>query len=429
MSAYCEMTEKEQNTEYKRLLDEYHRYQGMALNLDMSRGKPSTSQLELTMGLLDCVNSHTGAFASNGLDCRNYGLLEGLPEARELMAGMMGVEPDEVIIGGGSSLNMMYDAVARAMTHGLLGSDKPWCMQKELKFLCPVPGYDRHFAITQHFGIKMIPIEMDQNGPNMDQVEALVNNDPTVKGIWCVPKYSNPTGITYSAETVRRFARLRPAAPDFRIYWDNAYGIHDLYEDKADQLENLMALCKQNGKEDMVYIFSSTSKISFSGSGLAAMAASKRNIEHICKMMSVQTIGHNKLNQLAHVRFFGNIDNMKEHMKKHAAILRPKFAIVLDTFKKELSGLGIATWGEPLGGYFISLDVMEGCARRTVELCAKAGVKLTPAGSTYPYGVDPKDCNIRIAPSFPPEEELQVATELLCLCVRMAALEQLMTHI
>jgi len=428
MSVYSLMSEKEQNAEYEKLRNEYQRYQGLALNLDMSRGKPCTDQLELTMDLLDCVNSRSGAFSRDGLDCRNYGLLQGLPEARELMAAMMGVAPDEVIVGGSSSLNMMYDAVSRAMTHGLPGSDKPWGRQEELKFLCPVPGYDRHFAITQYFGIKMIPIEMDEHGPNMDQVEALVNNDPAVKGIWCVPKYSNPSGITYSRETVHRFARLRPAAPDFRIFWDNAYGIHDLYEDKADQLENLMDLCKASGKEDMVYIFCSTSKISFSGSGLAAMAASKRNIEHISSSMSIQTIGHNKLNQLAHVRFFKDIDHMKEHMKKHAAILRPKFSIVLDTLQARLGGLGIASWHKPLGGYFISLDVEKGCAKRTVELCRQAGVKLTPAGATYPYGVDPDDSNIRIAPTFPPEQELQTAAELLCLCTRMATLERLMSR-
>ncbi len=428
MSAYSKLTEKELRAEFTRLKEEYEKIQAMGLSLDMSRGKPSSKQLDLTMGLLTAVTEATGTIASNGWDCRNYGILEGIPEARELMAGLLGVQPDEVIVGGSSSLNMMYDAVSRAMTHGMPESDKPWSCDPDIKFLCPVPGYDRHFSITQHFGIKMIPVEMDEKGPNMDKVEALVNNDPTVKGIWCVPKYSNPNGTTYSAETVRRFARLSPAAPDFRIFWDNAYCIHDLYEDREDHLENLMDLCKKYGKEDMVYIFGSTSKISFPGSGLAAMGASKRNIEHICKSMAVQTIGHNKLNQLAHVRYFGSFENMKDHMKKHAAILRPKFEMVIDTFQKELEGLDVASWVNPNGGYFISLNVMGGCARRTVELCANAGVKLTPAGATYPYGVDPTDRNIRIAPSFPPEEELKVATELLCLCVRMAALERLLAR-
>lgn len=429
MSAYSKMNEKELREEFARLSEQYAAYQARNLDLDMSRGKPSAKQLDLTTGLLTCINEETGWKAENGLDCRNYGILEGIPEARRLMADMMGVEPEEVIVGGCSSLNMMYDSVARAMTHGMPESDKPWALQPELKFLCPVPGYDRHFAITQHFGIKMIPIEMDDNGPDMNKVEALVNNDPTVKGMWCVPKYSNPNGVTYSAETVRRLARLRPAAPDFRIFWDNAYGIHDLYEDRADTLENLMTLCKEYGKEDMVYMFASTSKISFSGAGLAAMAASRRNVAHICKSMAIQTIGHSKLNQLAHVRYFGNIENMKEHMKKHAAILRPKFEMVLRTFRENLEGKGIASWKEPNGGYFISLDVAEGCARRTVELCANAGVKLTPAGATYPYGVDPTDSNIRIAPSFPPEEELQLATELLCLCVQMAVLERKLSRL
>ncbi len=428
MSAYSQMSEKELRTEFGRLKEEYEKIQAMNLALDMSRGKPSSKQLDLSTGVLTAVYDASSAISSNGLDCRNYGVLDGIPEARELMAGLLGVKSDEVVVGGTSSLNLMFDAVSRAMTHGLPESDKPWSLCPDIKFLCPVPGYDRHFSITQHFGIKMIPVEMDENGPNMNKVEALVNNDPTIKGIWCVPKYSNPGGITYSSETVRRFARLNPAAPDFRIFWDNAYSIHDLYEDHQDHLENIMDACKKYGKEDMVYIFGSTSKISFPGAGLAAIGASKRNIDHICKAMSVQTIGHNKLTQLAHVHFYKDFENMKEFMKKHAAILRPKFEMVLSTLERELKELGIASWVKPNGGYFISLNVMEGCARRTVELCANAGVKLTPAGATYPYGIDPTDSNIRIAPSFPPEEELKVATELLCLCVRMAALERLLAH-
>jgi len=428
MSAYSKLTEKELRAEFARLKEEYEKIQGLNLDLDMSRGKPSSEQLDLSTGVLTIIYDAASAVSSNGLDCRNYGVLDGIPEARQLMAGLLGVQTEEVVVGGTSSLNLMFDAVSRAMTHGLPGSDKPWSCYNDIKFLCPVPGYDRHFAITQHFGIKMIPIEMDENGPNMNKVEALVNNDPTIKGIWCVPKYSNPGGITYSAETVRRFARLNPAAPDFRIFWDNAYSIHDLYEDRQDHLENIMDLCKKYGKEDMVYIFGSTSKISFPGAGLAAIGASKRNIDHICKAMSIQTIGHNKLTQLAHVRFYKDFENMKAFMKNHANILRPKFEMVLGILERELQPLGIASWVKPNGGYFISLDVMEGCARRTVELCANAGVKLTPAGATYPYGVDPRDSNIRIAPSFPPEEELKTATELLCLCARMAALERLLAR-
>ncbi|MBR5558747.1 MAG: aminotransferase class I/II-fold pyridoxal phosphate-dependent enzyme [Oscillospiraceae bacterium] len=428
MPAYSKMTEKELRTEFSLLKEEYEKILEMNLSLDMSRGKPSSKQLDLSTGVLTAITDAASAISSNGLDCRNYGVLDGIPEARELMAALLGVQNDEVVVGGTSSLNLMFDAVSRAMTHGLPESDKPWSFCEDIKFLCPVPGYDRHFAITQHFGIKMIPIEMDDNGPNMNKVEALVNNDPTIKGIWCVPKYSNPGGVTYSDETVRRLARLTPAAPDFRIFWDNAYSIHDLYEDRQDHLENIMDVCKKYGKEDMVYIFGSTSKISFPGAGLAAIGASKRNIEHICKSMSVQTIGHNKLTQLAHVRFYGNFANMKEFMKKHANILRPKFEMVLSILDNELKDLDIATWKKPNGGYFISLNVMKGCARRTVELCANAGVKLTPAGATYPYGIDPSDSNIRIAPSFPPEEELEQATKLLCLCVRMAALERLMAR-
>jgi len=428
MSAYSQMTEKELRAEFGRLKEEYEQIQGLNLALDMSRGKPSSKQLDLSTGVLTAVYDAASAISSNGLDCRNYGVLDGIPEARELMAGLLGVKTEEVVVGGTSSLNLMFDAVSRAMTHGLPESDKPWSFCEDIKFLCPVPGYDRHFAITQHFGIKMIPVEMDDNGPNMNKVEALVNNDPTIKGIWCVPKYSNPGGITYSAETVRRFARLNPAAPDFRIFWDNAYSIHDLYEDRKDELENIMDVCKKYGKEDMVYIFGSTSKISFPGAGLAAIGASKRNIDHICKAMSVQTIGHNKLTQLAHVHFYKDFAGMKEFMKNHANILRPKFEMVLSILDRELQGLDIATWKKPNGGYFISLNVMNGCARRTVELCANAGVKLTPAGATYPYGIDPTDSNIRIAPSFPPEEELKQATELLCLCVRMAVLERLLAR-
>ncbi len=422
MLSYNEMTAQQRSEEYKKLSARYDEFVQKGLKLDMSRGKPATAQLELTMGLLDCVAGGKELLADNGFDCRNYGLPAGIPEARKLMADLMEITPEQTIVGGSSSLNMMYDAVSRAMTHGLPGSDKPWSHLPEIKFLCPAPGYDRHFAICQHFGIKMIPIEMDENGPDMDKVEGLVSSDDSIRGIWCVPKYSNPAGVTYSAETVRRFARLNPAAPDFRIFWDNAYAVHDL-EEQSESLANIMEACEKTGREDLVYIFSSTSKISFAGAGLAAMGASERNVKHILDSMSIQTIGHNKINQLAHVRYFGNIDGLKKHMNLHREILAPKFAMVLKTLESELSALGIAQWHKPSGGYFISLDTPPQCARRTVQLCKEAGVVMTPAGATFPYGVDPEDKNIRIAPTFPPEKELEVAADLLCLCLKMAALE------
>ncbi len=426
MTAYNALSRQQLTEEHQQLLVAYNNYKEKGLKLDMSRGKPAPEQLDLSMGLLEAVTAATGVLAADGFDCRNYGLPAGLPEAKKLMAGLMDVSPEEVFVGGSSSLNLMYDAVSRAMTHGVAGGDKPWGQQPVVKFLCPSPGYDRHFAICQHFGIKMVTVDMTPEGPDMEQVEAHVNNDPEVKGIWCVPKYSNPQGVTYSAATVERFANLSPAADDFRIFWDNAYGIHDLYEEEADDLADLMAACKKTGREDMVYIFSSTSKITFAGSGLAAMGASKRNIEDIMRSVAVQTIGHNKLNQLAHVRFFGSFDNMKTHMKSHAQLLRPKFEMVLRTLESQLSKLDIAKWQAPRGGYFISLDVADGCARRVVELCKEAGVVMTPAGATYPYGYDPNDRNIRIAPTFPSVAELEAASELLCLCVRLATAEKLL---
>ncbi|MEG1687068.1 MAG: aminotransferase class I/II-fold pyridoxal phosphate-dependent enzyme [Angelakisella sp.] len=406
--------------------EEYKEYTQRGLKLDMSRGKPNGEQLDLAMGMLDTISSTLGAISDSGIDCRNYGTLEGIPEVRAMLADMLEVEQDEIMIGGNSSLNLMFDAVSRAMTLGVYGSDKPWCMEPEIKFLCPSPGYDRHFAICQHFGIKMIPIEMNENGPDMDRVEDLVNGDPTVKGIWCVPKYSNPTGITYSKAVIGRFSRLRPAARDFRIFWDNAYSVHGIY-DKEDELENLFALLKKNGKENMIYIFGSTSKISFAGAGLAAMAASKSNIRLTQQQLSIQTIGYDKLTQLMHARFFGNLDGIKAHMKKHAALMRPKFQMVDRILTQELDGLGIAQWTKPKGGYFISLDTIDDCAKRTIQLCDKAGVKLTGAGAAFPYGIDPRDRNIRIAPSFPTVGELETATQLLCLCVKIAAIEYYLT--
>ena len=388
MTAYKDRSREELLQEKELLEAKFQEIKGKGLKLDMSRGKPSEAQLNLSMGMMDVLNSTTDLRCSVGVDCRNYGVLDGIPEAKELLADMTEVSPDNIIIYGNSSLNVMYDTVARSMTHGVCGST-PWCKLDEVKFLCPVPGYDRHFAITEYFGIKMINIPMTESGPDMDLVEQYVNNDPSVKGIWCVPKYSNPQGITYSDETVLRFARLKPAAEDFRIYWDNAYGIHHLYEDKQDNLIEILMACKQEGNPDMVFKFCSTSKVSFPGSGVAAIGASKRNIDFIKQQMTIQTIGHDKLNQLRHVRFFKDIHGMVLHMRKHADILRPKFETVLNGLKNELGGLEIGSWLEPRGGYFISFDALPGCAKAIVAKAKEAGLVMTPAGATFPYGKDP----------------------------------------
>ena len=408
------------------LMEEYESYRAMGLDLDMSRGKPSARQLDLCQEMLDTVTSRSGTISESGIDCRNYGYLDGLPEVRQLLADMLEVGKDEIIVGGNSSLNMMYDCMTRALLYGVYGSDKPWCKEPEIKFLCPVPGYDRHFAITQHFGIRMINIDMTDEGPNMDQVERYVESDPAVKGIWCVPKYSNPTGVTYSDRVVRRFADLTHAARDFRIFWDNAYTVHDLY-DEGDHLLDLFSLLKEKGKEDMIFIFGSTSKISFAGAGLAAVAASRKNISFMKRQLAIQTISYDKITQLMHVRFFQDLPHLREHMKKHAAILRPKFQLVEEILSRELDGLGIARWTHPRGGYFISFDTLPGCAKRTVALCKEAGVTLTPAGAAFPYGIDPRDTNIRLAPSYPELGELEQAARLFCLAVKMASVEYLLT--
>ena len=425
MTAYKDRSREELLQEKELLEAKFQEIKGKGLKLDMSRGKPSEAQLNLSMGMMDVLNSTTDLRCSVGVDCRNYGVLDGIPEAKELLADMTEVSPDNIIIYGNSSLNVMYDTVARSMTHGVCGST-PWCKLDEVKFLCPVPGYDRHFAITEYFGIKMINIPMTESGPDMDLVEQYVNNDPSVKGIWCVPKYSNPQGITYSDETVLRFARLKPAAEDFRIYWDNAYGIHHLYEDKQDNLIEILMACKQEGNPDMVFKFCSTSKVSFPGSGVAAIGASKRNIDFIKQQMTIQTIGHDKLNQLRHVRFFKDIHGMVLHMRKHADILRPKFETVLNGLKNELGGLEIGSWLEPRGGYFISFDALPGCAKAIVAKAKEAGLVMTPAGATFPYGKDPQDRNIRIAPSYPTPEELAVAVELFVLCVKLVSIDKIL---
>lgn len=423
MKAYKEMDRNELLTIKAALMEEYKTIEAKGLNLNMARGKPGFSQLALSMPMLDVINSESDMRTVLGNDTRNYGDLDGIGESRRLMADMMSVQKDNVIVCGNSSLNVMYDAIARSMTHGVMGG-VPWSKQDKVKFLCPVPGYDRHFKITEFFGIEMISIPLHDDGPDMDLVEKHVNGDAAVKGIWCVPKYSNPTGISYSDEVVKRFAGLKPAAEDFRIYWDNAYCIHHLYEDVHDEILNILEECEKAGSPDMVYIFSSTSKISFPGSGISAIAASLNNIEHIKKQMSIQTIGHDKINQLRHARFFKNIDGLEAHMKLHAELLRPKFEAVLNTLEAELGGLEIGTWIKPRGGYFISFDSLSGCAKKIVAMCKELGVVLTDAGATFPYGRDPEDSNIRIAPTFPTPEEMQQAAEVFVLCVKLASVEK-----
>ena len=428
MQSYQEMSKEELLKEKEHLEAEYKKFQQRGLKLDMSRGKPSQEQLDLSMGMMDVLSSYSDLACEDGTDCRNYGVLDGIQEAKVLIGDMIECNPENIIIYGNSSLNIMYDTISRSMTHGVMGNT-PWCKLDKVKFLCPVPGYDRHFAITEYFGIEMINVPMLPTGPDMDMVEELVSKDEAIKGIWCVPKYSNPQGITYSDETVRRFARLKPAAKDFRIYWDNAYSIHHLYDDNQDFLVEILEACAKAGNPDLVYKFTSTSKVSFPGSGIAAVAASKANLEDFRSYMQIQTIGHDKLNQLRHVKFFKNIDGLHEHMRKHAAILRPKFEMVLNTLDRELGGLGIGEWTKPHGGYFISFDSMEGCAKAIVAKAKEAGVVLTGAGATYPYGKDPKDSNIRIAPSFPTPEDLGKAAEVFVLCVKLTSVEKLLATV
>mgnify|MGYP002340776255 FL=1 len=418
---YNDMSKEELLVLKESLNKEYAEAKAKGLALDMSRGKPSAKQLDVSLGLLDTINSSSDLKSLDGTDCRNYGVLDGIPEAKKLMADMMGTTPDHVIVYGNASLNIMYDQISRAYTHGILGNT-PWCKLDKVKFLCPVPGYDRHFAITERFGIEMINIPMSESGPDMGMVEEYVSKDASVKGIWCVPKYSNPQGYTYSEETVKRMAALKPAAEDFRIFWDNAYVIHDLYDDNKDEIADIISECEKAGNPDMVFEFASTSKVSFPGSGIAALATSANNIADIKKQLTIQTIGHDKLNQLRHVRFF------KEHMRKHAEFMRPKFEAVESVLEEELGGLGIGSWTEPKGGYFISFEAMDGCAKAIVAKCKEAGVKLTGAGATFPYGKDPKDSNIRIAPSFPTPEEMKQAADLFVLCVKLVSVEKLLEN-
>ncbi|WP_051638506.1 aminotransferase [Butyrivibrio sp. NC2002] len=418
MKKYLEMSKEELEQEVVKLKAQYKKYQDMDLTLNMARGKPCHEQLDLSMGMMDALNSDADLSCEDGTDCRNYGVLTGIHEAKVLIGAMMENKPENIIIYGNSSLNVMYDTVSRAYTHGIMGNT-PWCKLDKVKFLCPVPGYDRHFAITEYFGIEMINVPMTPQGPDMDMVEKFVSSDEAIKGIWCVPKYSNPQGYSYSDETVRRFARLKPAAKDFRIFWDNAYGIHHLYDKDQDYLIEILAECKKAGNPDLVYKFASTSKITFPGSGIAALATSPNNMEDITAQLQNQTIGHDKVNQLRHVRFFGDIEGMKAHMRKHADIIRPKFEATLEILERDLAPLGIGEWTKPKGGYFISFDAPEGCAKAIVDRAKKAGVTMTNAGATYPYGKDPKDSNIRIAPTFPSLGELRNAMDIFTVCTRL----------
>jgi len=423
MIYYNALSKDALKNEIEILENRYNAFKEQNLKLDMTRGKPCSEQLDLSMDMLD-IPAKDIRKAADGTDCFNYGYLDGLPEAKALFAEMLDVNTKEIIIGGNSSLNLMYDTIARAMSFGVLGC-KPWSKQEKVKFLCPSPGYDRHFAICELFGIEMIVVDMKQDGPDMDAVEKLLAQDESIKGIWCVPKYSNPDGISYSDEVVDRFAALKPKAKDFRIFWDNAYCVHHL-TDHPDELKNIMTACKKEGNENIVYVFSSTSKISFPGAGVAVMASSVENVNSIKKSMTIQTIGHDKINQLRHVKYFKNFEGINLHMKKHASILKPKFDIVLDILEKELGGKEIASWNKPNGGYFISLNTLDNCAKETEKLALEAGVILTKAGATYPYGKDPLDRNIRIAPTMPPINELKKAIEIFAISVQLVSARKLL---
>jgi len=424
MKQYAQMSARELTALRDELNKDFTRHCEKGKKLNMTRGVPSNEQLSLCNEMMTCLST-SDYTASNGTDCRNYGGVDGIPEMKKIFADLLGLTADEVVVGGNSSLALMFDNVAVNMSHGVRDG-VPWQMQGQIKFLCPSPGYDRHFTICKYFHIDMIPIAVGNDGPDMDAVEKAVSSDQLIKGIWCVPKYSNPTGIIYSDETIRRFARLKPAAEDFRIYWDNAYAFHDL-GDKPKTIPNIIRLCEEAGNPNMPFMFASFSKVSFAGASVSCIASSKSNCEYIKQRLSAQTIGPDKINQLRHVRFFNNAAGVMAHMEKHAAILRPRFKLVNDTLSRELDGLGIAEWTKPSGGYFVSFDAPEGCAKKIVSLCAKAGVALTPAGATFPDGNDPKDRNIRIAPTCPPLGELGEALEIFCTVVKLAAVEKLLT--
>ena len=417
MSEYSKMTKDQLSAELNAVKEKYNEFKAMGLKLDMSRGKPSKQQLDLSMDMLKPID-----YVENGVDMRNYGILDGIPSCKQLFAELMGVDAKNIIIGPSASLTLMYDYIAQCVTEGVLGST-PWFKLDEAKFLCPVPGYDRHFTILEHFGIKMINVPMTLDGPDMDVIEELVKDD-SVKGMFCVPKYSNPQGITFTDAVVERIAALKPAAKDFRIVWDNAYCVHDIKE-QGDTLLNIYDVLPKYNNEDMVIEVCSTSKMTFPGAGVSAIVGSDANITQIKKRLNCQTISYDKMNQLRHVKFFGDVDGLKAHMKKHAKLLKPKFDMVINHLENELGGKGIASWLDPTGGYFISLDVMPGCAKRVGELCKEAGVTLTTVGATYPYNYDPNNSNIRIAPSLPPVEELDIATQILCVSVQIACIEKL----
>lgn len=428
MARFAEMTTDQLDDELAREKDAYEAFKAKGLALNMARGKPASAQLDLSMPMLGLVTSAADCFAEDGTDCRNYGVLDGIPEAKRLMATMLDDEPDNVIVFGNSSLTVMYDTLARCLDFGCLGS-APWCTYDTVKWLCPAPGYDRHFAITEAFGIEMIPVRMTDDGPDMDEVERLIAEDARVKGIWCVPKYSNPGGVTYSDEVVRRLASMECAAEDFRIFWDNAYCVHHLFDDASeqDQLLDIARACVEAGNPHRYFKFASTSKVTLPGAGVSAMAASPANIAEAKSHITVQMIGHDKINQLRHVRFLRDADGIAEHMSKHAAILRPKFQLVARKLEEGLSEAGIAAWSNPRGGYFVSFEGPDGTAKRTVELAREAGVVMTGAGATWPYGRDPHDSNIRIAPTLPPLEELEVALDVFVCCVKIAVLERLLS--
>ncbi len=422
MSLYSGLSQAQLQMQYDEVKQQYDEFKARNLHLNMSRGKPSTAQLDMSLDIFDSVNALNGYKAKDGTDCRNYGNLTGLEECKTIFSQALGVQNDNIIVCGNSSLNIMFDYVAQCMTHG--AGSTPWMLQGKIKFICPVPGYDRHFGICEYFNIEMVNVPMLESGPDMDMVEELIQ-DSTVKGMFCVPKYSNPIGITFSDETVRRIASMKPAAEDFRVIWDNAYFVHDIVED-GDTLLNIFPEAEKNGNEDMIIEVASTSKISFPGAGIAVLAASENNIKMIAERMSRQIIGYDKINQLRHARVLKDCSGLREYMKRHASILKPKFEIVVKTLDRDLTGLGIAEWTHPRGGYFVSLDVMHGCAKRVVDLCREAGVTLTGAGATYPYGKDPNDSNIRIAPSYPSLDELREAMNLITIAVKLAALEKLM---